>query len=54
MIYFYPYLGTTPDMPPAEMTSAADLATLIAATIALPNTASVAELLVNCAYENLM
>ena len=42
------------DMPPAEMTSAADLATLIANTIALPNTASVAELLVNCAYENLM
>ncbi|WP_050461139.1 SDR family NAD(P)-dependent oxidoreductase [Herbaspirillum autotrophicum] len=42
------------DMPPAEMTSAADLASLIATTIALPNTASVAELLVNCAYENLM
>lgn len=42
------------DMPPAEMTSAADLAILIANAIALPNTASVAELLVNCAYENLM
>jgi NAD(P)-dependent dehydrogenase (short-subunit alcohol dehydrogenase family) len=42
------------DMPPAEMTSAEDLAALIAHTIALPNTASVAELLVNCAYENLM
>jgi len=42
------------DMPPTEMTSAADLAILIANAIALPNTTSVAELLVNCAYENLM
>lgn len=41
-------------MPPEEMTSPQALATLVANTIALPNTASVAELLVNCAYENLM
>ena len=42
------------DMPPSEMTAAEDLAILIANTIAMPNNASVAELLVNCAYENLM
>lgn len=42
------------DMPPSDMTNPKDLATLIANTLELPNTASVAELLVNCAYENLM
>lgn len=41
-------------MAPEEMTSPEALATLVANTIELPNTASVAELLVNCAYENLM
>lgn len=39
--------------PADTMTSAEDLALLIANTIEMPNTASVAELLVNCAYENL-
>ncbi len=41
-------------MPAEEMTSPEDLAVLIANTIALPNTASIAELLVNCAYEHAM
>jgi NAD(P)-dependent dehydrogenase (short-subunit alcohol dehydrogenase family) len=41
-------------LPAEEMTSAEDLAILIANTIALPNTASIAELLVNCAYEHML
>jgi hypothetical protein len=36
----------------AEMTDPADLAALVAAVIALPNTASVAELIVNCRLED--
>jgi len=39
------------DLEPAAMTQPADLARLVADTIALPNTASIAELLVNCRYE---
>ena len=37
-----------------EMIDPADLAELIATVIALPNTASVAELLVNCRYETML
>lgn len=40
--------------PASEMTSPKDLAVLIANTIELPNTASIAELLVNSAYENML
>jgi NAD(P)-dependent dehydrogenase (short-subunit alcohol dehydrogenase family) len=41
--------------PPAEaMTDPADLARLVATVIELPNTASVAELLVNCRYEHML
>jgi NAD(P)-dependent dehydrogenase (short-subunit alcohol dehydrogenase family) len=36
----------------AEMTDPADLAALVASVIALPNTASVAELIVNCRLED--
>ena len=36
---------------PQQMIDPADLAELVATVIALPNTASVAELLVNCRYE---
>jgi NAD(P)-dependent dehydrogenase (short-subunit alcohol dehydrogenase family) len=39
------------DIDPEVMTQADDLAMLIVNTIELPNTASVAELLVNCRYE---
>jgi hypothetical protein len=35
------------------MTQPEDLALLIANTIAMPNTASVAEILVNCRHEDL-
>ena len=38
----------------AEMIDAADLAELAATVIALPNTASVAELLVNCRHEDML
>ncbi len=38
----------------AEMTSPGDLAELIATIVALPNTASVAELLVNCRLEDMV
>jgi NAD(P)-dependent dehydrogenase (short-subunit alcohol dehydrogenase family) len=38
----------------AEMTDPADLAELVATVIALPNTASVAELLVNCRLEDML
>jgi NADP-dependent 3-hydroxy acid dehydrogenase YdfG len=40
------------DVPHEEMTSPADLARLVATVVALPNTAAVAELLVNCRYEH--
>jgi NAD(P)-dependent dehydrogenase (short-subunit alcohol dehydrogenase family) len=36
----------------ADMTDPADLAALVASVIALPNTASVAELIVNCRLED--
>ena len=37
-----------------EMTNPADLAKLVATVVALPNNAAVAELLVNCRYENML
>ena len=42
------------DMPREEMTDPADLAKLVATVVALPNNAAVAELLVNCRYENML
>lgn len=42
------------DMPREQMTDPADLARLVAAVVALPNTAAVAELLVNCRYEHML
>lgn len=42
------------DLPGADMTQPDDLARMIVNTLEMPNTASVAELIVNCAYENLM
>jgi NAD(P)-dependent dehydrogenase (short-subunit alcohol dehydrogenase family) len=42
------------DVPHDQMTDPADLAKLVAAVIALPNTAAVAELLVNCRYEHML
>ncbi|WP_206365402.1 SDR family NAD(P)-dependent oxidoreductase [Siculibacillus lacustris] len=39
------------EIPAAAMTAPEDLARLVATVVALPNTASVAELLVNCRYE---
>jgi len=42
------------DMPRDEMTDPADLAKLVATVVALPNTAAVAELLVNCRYEHML
>lgn len=39
------------DLAPEAMTQPQDLALLVVNTIELPNTASVAELLVNCRYE---
>jgi len=42
------------DVPHDEMTDPADLAKLVATVVALPNTAAVAELLVNCRYEHML
>jgi len=42
------------DLPRDEMTDPADLARLVATVVALPNTAAVAELLVNCRYEHML
>ncbi len=42
------------DMPHDQMTDPADLAKLVATVVALPNTAAVAELLVNCRYEHML
>jgi NAD(P)-dependent dehydrogenase (short-subunit alcohol dehydrogenase family) len=42
------------DLEPMEMTQPGDLARLVANTMELPNTASVAELLVNCRYEEML
>jgi NADP-dependent 3-hydroxy acid dehydrogenase YdfG len=42
------------DIPHDQMTDPADLAKLVAAVVALPNTAAVAELLVNCRYEHML
>jgi NADP-dependent 3-hydroxy acid dehydrogenase YdfG len=42
------------DVPHDQMTDPADLARLVATVIALPNTAAVAELLVNCRYEHML
>jgi NAD(P)-dependent dehydrogenase (short-subunit alcohol dehydrogenase family) len=41
-------------MAAAEMTDPQDLATLVATVVALPNTASIAELLVNCRLEDML
>jgi hypothetical protein len=42
------------DLPRDDMTGPADLAKLVATVVALPNTAAVAELLVNCRYEHML
>jgi NAD(P)-dependent dehydrogenase (short-subunit alcohol dehydrogenase family) len=42
------------DLPREQMTDPADLARLVATVVALPNTAAVAELLVNCRYEHML
>jgi NAD(P)-dependent dehydrogenase (short-subunit alcohol dehydrogenase family) len=42
------------DLPHEAMTDPADLARLVATVIELPNTAGVAELLVNCRYEHML
>jgi NADP-dependent 3-hydroxy acid dehydrogenase YdfG len=42
------------DIPHDQMTDPADLAKLVATVVALPNTAAVAELLVNCRYEHML
>jgi NADP-dependent 3-hydroxy acid dehydrogenase YdfG len=42
------------DVPHDQMTDPADLAKLVATVVALPNTAAVAELLVNCRYEHML
>jgi NADP-dependent 3-hydroxy acid dehydrogenase YdfG len=42
------------DMPRDQMTNPADVAKLVATVVALPNTAAVAELLVNCRYEHML
>ena len=41
------------DLPPEAMTQPRDIARLVANTIEMPNSASVAEILVNCRYEDL-
>jgi len=45
--------ASSADIPGDAMTQPADLAVLIANTIDMPNTASVAEILVNCRHEDL-
>src|SRR5882724_315079 len=42
------------DVPHDHMTDPADLARLVATVVALPNTAAIAELLVNCRYEHML
>jgi NADP-dependent 3-hydroxy acid dehydrogenase YdfG len=42
------------DVPREQMTDPKDLAKLVATVVALPNTAAVAELLVNCRYEHML
>jgi NAD(P)-dependent dehydrogenase (short-subunit alcohol dehydrogenase family) len=42
------------DLPRDQITDPADLAKLVATVVALPNTAAVAELLVNCRYEHML
>jgi NAD(P)-dependent dehydrogenase (short-subunit alcohol dehydrogenase family) len=42
------------DVPHEQMTDPKDLARLVATVVALPNTAAVAELLVNCRYEHML
>jgi NADP-dependent 3-hydroxy acid dehydrogenase YdfG len=42
------------DVPHDQMTDPADLARLVATVVALPNTAAIAELLVNCRYEHML
>lgn len=46
--------GGVADIGPDVMTQPEDVARIVADTVALPNTASVAEILVNCRYENLL
>jgi NAD(P)-dependent dehydrogenase (short-subunit alcohol dehydrogenase family) len=42
------------DPPREAMTDPKDIARLVATVVGLPNTASVAELLVNCRYEHML
>jgi NAD(P)-dependent dehydrogenase (short-subunit alcohol dehydrogenase family) len=42
------------DVPRNEMTDPKDIAILVATLIELPNTASIAELLINCRYEHML
>jgi NAD(P)-dependent dehydrogenase (short-subunit alcohol dehydrogenase family) len=42
------------DLEPSAMTQPRDIATIIANTIELPNSASMAELLVNCRFEDML
>ncbi len=42
------------DLPPEAMTQPEDIARLVANTIEMPDTASIAELLVNCRHEDLL
>jgi NADP-dependent 3-hydroxy acid dehydrogenase YdfG len=42
------------DVPHDQMIDPADLAKLVATVVALPNTAAIAELLVNCRYEHML
>jgi NAD(P)-dependent dehydrogenase (short-subunit alcohol dehydrogenase family) len=46
-------MAASADIPGEAMTQPEDLALLIANTIDMPNTASVAEILVNCRHEDL-
>jgi NADP-dependent 3-hydroxy acid dehydrogenase YdfG len=41
------------DLPPEAMSQPEDIARLVANTIEMPNSASVAEILVNCRHEDL-
>ena len=42
------------DLPPEAMTDPKDLARLVVTVVGLPNTAAIAELLVNCRYEHML
>jgi NAD(P)-dependent dehydrogenase (short-subunit alcohol dehydrogenase family) len=42
------------DLPPDAMTQPGDIATIVVNTLELPNTASMAELLINCRHEDML